>query len=275
MSATIEETSGPERNAAAAPQTGPESATAPATRHFDQVFRSISDVQGWMTRDQACRLWDRAADLCEGDRIVEIGSFHGRSAIVLASAAPEGVEIITIDPHGGNDRGPHEFEGYEDEAEQDHQIFLANLRRAGVHERIRHLRLYSHDALGEVPGEIDLLYIDGAHRYAPALDDIKQWAPKVSLGGTMLIHDSFAAWGLTLAIMRELFWSGKFRYLGRSQTMAEYQRADLTPADRVTNLIRQLLELPYFARNLAIKVLIKAKLAPLTKLLGGNGEWPY
>jgi hypothetical protein len=57
--------------------------------------------------------------------------------------------------------------------------------------------------------------------------------------------------------------------------MAEYQRADLTVADRVTNLIRQLLELPYFARNLAIKVLIKAKLAPLTKLLGGNGEWPY
>ncbi len=267
----MEETAGAEPAGAS----GTASGAAAAPKQFDQVFRSIAQVQGWMTRDQACRLWDRAAALRPGDRIVEIGSFHGRSAIVLASAAPEGVGIVTIDPHGGNDRGPHEFEGFEAEAEQDHHIFLANLERAGVRDRIHHLRLYSHDALDEVPGDIDLLYIDGAHRYRPALDDIEQWTPKMRLGGTVLIHDSFAAWGLTLAIVRTMFWSGKFRYLGRSQTMAEYQRVDLSPADRVANLFRQLLELPYFARNLAIKVLIKAKLAPLTRLLGGNGEWPY
>ena len=43
--------------------------------------------------------------------IVEIGSFQGRSTIVLASAAPSGVEIIAIDPHAGNDRGPQEQGG--------------------------------------------------------------------------------------------------------------------------------------------------------------------
>lgn len=252
-----------------------EVSAAEASSDFDAVYRSVADVQGWMTRDQACRLWDRAGELDAGDRIVEIGSFHGRSAIMLASSAPAGVEIITIDPHGGNDRGPHEFEGFEDEAEQDHQTFLANLERAGVRERIHHLREYSHDALAGVPGEIELLYIDGAHRYAPALDDIRQWAPKVSYKGTLLIHDCFSAWGLTLALMVELFCGGKFRYVGRSQTMAEYERVDLTPADRAANCFRQVLELPYFARNLAIKVLIKAKLAPLSRLLGGDGNWPY
>ena len=248
---------------------------AEAPRSFDQVFRSVADVQGWMTRDQAGRLWDRAGELDAGDRIVEIGSFHGRSAIMLASSAPAGVEIVTIDPHGGNDRGPNEFEGFVEEAEADHQTFLANLERAGVRERIHHLRSYSHDAVAEVPGEIDLLYIDGAHRYTPALDDIRQWTPKVSYKGTVLIHDCFSAWGLTVALVVAMFWSGKFRYVGRSQTMAEYERVDLTPADRAANLFRQLLELPYFARNLAIKVLITAKLAPATKLLGGDGAWPY
>ena len=43
-------------------------------------------------------------------RIVEIGSFRGRSMIVLASAAAPGVELVAIDPHGGSDRGPQEIE---------------------------------------------------------------------------------------------------------------------------------------------------------------------
>ncbi len=228
-----------------------------------------------MTRDQACRLWDRASELDPGDAIVEIGSFHGRSAIVLASASPAGVSIFTIDPHGGNDRGPHEFEGYEQEAEQDHDIFLANLEAAGVRERITHLRKYSSDAVDEVPGQVELLYIDGAHRFAPALEDLRNYRDRVALGGTLLVHDSYSAWGLTLALFATMALTGKFRYVGRSQTMTQFDRVDLTPADRAANCIRQLLEVPFFLRNLMIKVLIKARLAPVTRLLGGNGEWPY
>ncbi len=133
-------------------------------RTFDQVFRSIADVQGWMTRAQACRLWDRASELKAGDRIVEIGSYHGRSAIVLASAAPEGVEVITIDPHGGNDRGPQQYEGEFEEGQRDHETFVANLTRAGVVDRIRHVRKASQDAPGDIPGDVEMVYIDGAHR---------------------------------------------------------------------------------------------------------------
>ena len=69
------------------------SPTAPGTalpagprRSFDEVFRSIADVQGWMTRAQACRLWDRSSELSAGDRVVEIGSYQGRSTVVLARA---------------------------------------------------------------------------------------------------------------------------------------------------------------------------------------------
>jgi hypothetical protein len=242
---------------------------------FDRTFRSIADVDGWMTRAQAVRLWDRASTLGPDGVIVEIGSFRGRSAIVLATSAPAGVAIFTIDPHGGNDRGPHEFEGYEAEAESDHQLFLANLERAGVRSRITHLRTYSSEAIDDVPAEIDLLYIDGAHRYAPARDDLVRYRGRVAYGGTLLVHDSFSALGLTAALFQVMSLSGTFRYVGRSGSMAEYQRVDLTPADRAANLFRQLLELPYFARNLTIKALIKAKLAPLTRLLGGDGTWPY
>jgi predicted O-methyltransferase YrrM len=249
---------------------------APAAgQNFDQVFRSIADVQGWMTRGQACRLWDRAAELHRGDRIVEIGSYHGRSAIVLASAAPAGVEVITIDPHGGNDRGPQQYEGEFDDGQADHETFVRNLTEAGVISRIRHVRKASQDATDDVRGTVEVVYIDGAHRYHPAKADIIRWGRKIEMGGTLLIHDSFSSVGVTLAIMATLFTTGKFRYVGRSQSMTEYRRQEMTPADRAANCFRQLLELPYFARNVLFKLLILAHLRPIAKLLGSTGEWPY
>jgi predicted O-methyltransferase YrrM len=249
--------------------------TADRPRSFDALFRSIADVQGWMSRAQACRLWDRALPLQPGDRIVEIGSYHGRSAIVLATAASEGVEVVAIDPHGGNDRGPLEWETGFDAGQADHEQFVANLRDAGVLHRIRHLRKASQDATGDVPGEVQLLYIDGAHRYRPARADIERWGAKVTTGGTMLIHDSFNSVGVMHAQLMCLFPSGKFRYIGRSGSMAEYRREDLNILDRVANAFRQALELPYFAWNVFIKALIVAKAKPLYTALGNDGRWPY
>lgn len=244
-------------------------------RPFDAVFRDVADVQGWMTRDQARRLWDRAGALRGGDRVVEIGSFHGRSMIVLASAAPAGVELVAIDPHGGNDRGPQEIQGYAAEAQADFEQFHANLRRAGVDGRVTHLRSFSSAALADVPGPVQLLYIDGAHRYRPALEDIRQWGAKVPDGGTMLIHDSFSSIGVTLALLSSTFFGASFRYIGRSQSMTEYQRVRLSGRERVRNALRQAAQLPWFARNVLVKLAISVKLRPLYRLLGSDGTWPY
>jgi len=43
-----------------------------------------------------------------------------------------------------------------------------------------------------VEGPIDLLYIDGAHRYGPAKLDIDAGRAR-GAGGTLLIHDSFSS----------------------------------------------------------------------------------
>ncbi|MEZ5380575.1 MAG: class I SAM-dependent methyltransferase [Microthrixaceae bacterium] len=250
---------------------------APARpRRFVDVTDAVAGVKGWMTPGQAKLLWRSARVLDPGQRIVEIGSFQGRSTIVLAAAAPSGTEVVAIDPHAGNDRGPNEIEGYEDEAEGDHQIFKSNLAAAGVSDRVTHVRQFSDAALEEVEGPIDLLYIDGAHRFGPARDDIVAWGARVTPGGTMLIHDSFNAVGVTLAQAAVLFTSGEFRYVGRSESMAEYRKERLGPLRRVTNLGRQLAQLGYFAWCQLVKVLITLKLGRLTKFIGNpSGEWPY
>jgi len=237
-------------------------------RTFDAAFAAAADVDGWMSPDQARRLYDAAARTRAGDRIVEIGSFRGRSAIVLASAAPDGVRVYAIDPHAGNDRGPQELEGFAAEAADDHTVFNANLARAGVADRITHLRMFSDVAHDEVDGEVAVLYVDGAHRYGPARADIRDWGARVERGGTMLIHDSFSSVGVTLAILRELAFGGRFRYVGRARSLTEY-RADLAeePRARVVNALRQLAQLPWFAYNVVLKVLTVLKIR--------RGPWPY
>jgi hypothetical protein len=247
---------------------------------FDAALAAVDDVEGWMSDGQARRLWDRARAVPPGGRIVEIGSFRGRSAIVLARASAEaGVEVVAIDPHAGNDRGPQEIHGSVDEGEADNVAFRENLSRAGVADQVRHVRLPSQDALSAVSGPVDLLYVDGAHRLRPAMDDISRWGARVRPGGTMLVHDSFSSIGVTLALLRLLALGGDFVYAGRERSLAEYRRvgAPLRPAERARNALRQLGELPWFARNVAIKVALVARAPrPLLRLLGHDSpDWPY
>ena len=246
----------------------------PAPR-FDDVLASVTGVEGWMTDAQARRLWDGAQRVAAGRQIVEIGSFRGRSTIVLARAAAEAVAVVAIDPHGGGDRGPNEYDPDAQLGDSDHATFHANLAGAGVDGRVRHIRKPSDGALGDVDGPIDMLYIDGAHRYRFAKRDIERWGARVRPGGSLLIHDSFNAVGVMLAQLQLLFTGDGFRYVGRSGSLAEYRRQSLTGAQRAVNALRQTAELPYFVRNCVVKAALVARLRPLARLLGERGHWPY
>ena len=246
-------------------------------RSLDEVLSVVAEVDGWMSPDQAARLYAAAAATRTGEQIVEIGSFRGRSTIVLASAAPADVPVVAIDPHAGNDRGPGEISGFETQAGGDHEAFTTNLVAAGVADRIRHIRSFSEHAHDAVDGSIAVLYIDGAHRYAPARSDIHDWGARVQGGGTMLIHDAFSSVGVTMAIGRELLFGRRFRYIGRSRSLAEY-RADLDsgPGARAVNACRQIAQVPWFAKNLSLKLMLTLRLGGvIAKVTGHRPEWPY
>ncbi len=182
---------------------------------FEEVFASVRDIDGWLTVDQARVLYERAARLPPNSRIVEIGSHHGRSTIVLARAAPQ-AELVAIDPYEEGRPRPLDLERFE-----------SNLERAGVRGRVRHVHASSGAALADVSGDVDLLYIDGAHDLKTAHADIRGWGGRVRDGGTLLIHDSFSSVGVTMAEAMSLFFGKKFRYVGRSRTLAEYRREEL------------------------------------------------
>lgn len=243
---------------------------------FNDAWSKVADVEGWLTEGQARLLFGAAARTTAGDTIVEIGSFRGRSVVVLATAAPEGVAVVAIEPHAGNDRGPQEIDGFAAEASVDGDVFRANLAAAGVADRVHHVQKFSAQAHADVAGDIAVLYIDAAHRIRPAHADIRDWGRRVAPGGTMLIHDAFSSLGVTLAILRELLF-GRFRYVGRSRSLAEY-RADLDDgvARRAINAGRQILQLAWFAKNLLVKVLLTIGVGKvLRKITGREPQWPY
>jgi predicted O-methyltransferase YrrM len=236
------------------------------------TLTALDGVEGWLSLDQVARLHAAARTVPGGGQIVEIGSFRGRSAITLALAAPADARITCIDPHLGSDRGPQEIQARPELGDEDIAVFEANLSAAGVRDRIRHVRAFSGEALDDVDGPIDVLFVDGAHRYGPALDDLRRWGDRVRPGGTMLVHDSFSSIGVTGALLRHLVLHRGWRYRGRARSLAVYERVANTPAA----VLWQLAQLPWLARNVVVKVLLVAGLGRAARWLGHrDGPWPY
>jgi predicted O-methyltransferase YrrM len=240
---------------------------------FETAFASVVDVRGWLTEAQALVLWEAAGALEAPAQVVEIGSYHGRSAIVLARALATRGVLTAIDPHAGNDRGPQEEETPA-AGQSDYECFVSNLARAGVD--VCHVRQASQQALGAVEGPVDLLYVDGAHGYRDARGDIRAWGARVRPGGVLLAHDAFSSVGVTLALLRELVLSREFRYEGREGSLVRYRRERVRGRRWIASSLRQLSQLGWFGRNLAVKVALVGTVRPLARALGQRDlNWPY
>ena len=158
--------------------------TTPAPEGFDAALAAVDGVEGWMTDAQARRLFEAGARCPPAGGSSRSAPSAGARRSSWALAAPAGVEIVAVDPHGGGDRGPQEITPDALRGEEDYRTFHANLERAGVNGRVRHVRLHvraRRSARWRRP--IDLLYVDGAHRYAPARDDIARWGAHVRRAG--------------------------------------------------------------------------------------------
>ena len=217
---------------------------------FEEAWRVARTVDGWLTEAQARDLYDAASAVAPG-RVVEIGSHLGRSTIVLAAA---GASVTAIDPFPDDWRY-----GRPDTEER----FRSHLADAGVDANVD-LRVATSRSVREGWTDgVRLVYVDGKHDVWSCLDDLR-WSSFLRTGDTVLVHDAFSSVGVTLAVLRDAATTRRHRYLGRTGSLARFE---VTPPS-VRDRLRVAGELPWFTRNLAVKVLLRLRLRPVARLLG-------
>lgn len=116
-------------------------------------------------------------------KCVEIGSYSGEGTVVLADHFKE---VLAVDPWE-NGYDPNDVASHQCPMED---VFNAFTERTKIKGNINFSRGKSLDALEFVAdGSLDLVYVDGDHRYEGALADIKGWLPKLRKSGCMTGHD--------------------------------------------------------------------------------------
>ncbi len=161
---------------------------------YRETWETLSGIEGWMTEGQGRMLSERARRVRDHEAIVEIGSHHGRSTIVLAKAKRPGVRLVAVDPFddprwGG---GKSSLERFQD-----------NVQDAGVGGDVELFRGFGEEAAKTWDGSsVGVLYVDGAHDYPTVHGEIESWLPHVAVGGSVLFHDAFSSPGVTRAVLQ-------------------------------------------------------------------------
>lgn len=150
-----------------------------------------SQVHGWC--DFQNLYFALAEALPEGGKFVEVGAWLGQSIIALAQelqSMGKNVTLYCVDT----------WKGELDKADQQQYVehcggsilaqFKDNIERAGVADMIQIVEMESVQAAEQfLDGEIDGIFIDGAHDCDSVKADIAAWSPKVKQGGFFAGHD--------------------------------------------------------------------------------------
>ena len=148
--------------------------------NFEQVFSSLP-IAGWLAEDEGRLLWQAATSA--GGNILEIGSYCGRSAVLLASAmSGTRRRLFCCDPFRENFDGMKTPEPY--------QIALALLNSLCRSSLAQHVTICwqdeEHLRRDWQQGRLGLLYIDGDHSYEATLGALNRWGP---LADSIAMHD--------------------------------------------------------------------------------------
>ena len=134
-----------------------------------------------------------------GGPMLEIGTYCGKSAVFLGAAARDrGTVLFTVDHHRGSEENQQGWE-HHDPAVVDPRVgkmdtlpfFRATIHDAGLEGTVIAVVGPSTTVAANWGAALRLLFIDGGHAEDVAQADYAAWAPFVSPGGLVAIHDVF------------------------------------------------------------------------------------
>lgn len=174
-----------------------------------QNFSAIDTIKGWLLPIQFPILYSAGLSL-SGGKIVEIGSYQGKSACTWGISTDKNfTEIHCVDPFIWGE------EHYLDK-------FKENINKFGLKDRINiHQGKSMEKVLDFEDNSIDLLYIDAGHDYNEVKEDIIFWKSKLKKDAIVLGHDmpdpddqNGGFEGLAKAVYEEVRDSNDFKHFG-------------------------------------------------------------
>ncbi|MCM8812190.1 MAG: class I SAM-dependent methyltransferase [Candidatus Omnitrophica bacterium] len=129
--------------------------------------------------DEAAYLYRLAGSLRQA-RLAEIGRYKGGSTFLLAAAIDEGSTLLSVDNH--SEGVVHDLKEQDESLKRILEIFRLDGK----------VDLVVGDSTGVRvdPESIDLLFIDGDHRYESVRRDYHHWKEALKPGGHLLFHDA-------------------------------------------------------------------------------------
>ncbi|MDH6704398.1 putative O-methyltransferase YrrM [Kitasatospora sp. MAA19] len=172
-----------------------------SARPAPEVLAAFEAATGFMPVDEGLALYAAAVTAARrtGLPVLEIGTYCGRSAILLAAAAREaGTVALTVDHHRGSEEQQPGWE-YHDPTLVDPEVGLMDtlprfrraLHAAGLEEHVVALVGRSPRIAALWGRPLALVFIDGGHTDEHATGDYEGWAPHLAPEGLLVVHDVF------------------------------------------------------------------------------------
>jgi MMP 1-O-methyltransferase len=208
-----------------------------------RLFALADGVTGFMPADEGRALYDAAVRYLGDGAGVEIGTYCGKSTVLLGAAAQQtGGILYTIDHHHGSEEHQPGWE-YHDTSMVD-----AVTGRFDTLPTLRHTLDAAEldDNVIAVVGKsalvaktwrtpLRLLFIDGGHTDEAAQKDFDGWAKWVAVGGALVIHDVFPdpndGGQAPYRIYRRALDTGQFRDIAATGSMRLLERTSGTPGE--------------------------------------------
>lgn len=165
----------------------------------ERLFALAERVTGFMPEEEGRALYDAAQRYLDGGVGVEIGTYCGKSTLLLGAAAQQRNGVLyTVDHHHGSEEHQAGWE-YHDSSLVDEvtglfdtlPTFRRTLDAAGLDDHVVAIVGKSPVVARDWRTPLQFLFIDGGHSEAAATADFNGWAKWVRVGGALVIHDVF------------------------------------------------------------------------------------
>jgi len=193
-------------------------------------IRRSSEIGGWLFEGEHEALWDLATRNVTGN-VLEIGSWMGKSACILAGACVErhpDTVVLCIDTFtmSGTEQQQKHHEKLVGRSQGTFYDFISSAKLLGYYEHVIPIGQYSQRALKVLKGPLRLAFIDGAHDYANVESEVALVLPLIASGGSLALHDVYSGtYPELLAFVNErLLTDPALEYVGKANSIAIFRK---------------------------------------------------